>query len=153
MSVKKSNEKVFYSPELGELISDAIVRHKMSAFLRNEAGMRQSVVDKLKRGNWRCTQQYVSWPHYVCVPIRKRWKSLSSFACVACVTRKRSDFKWLVTSYEWVSEAEISSSKALIKLRKSKVQNSKFNHRRGRVCLPFYKSSKFNSHSHRHRQS
>ena len=51
MSVKKSNEKVFYSPKLGELISDAIVRHKMSAFLRNEAGMRQSVVDKLKRGN------------------------------------------------------------------------------------------------------
>lgn len=51
MSVKKSNEKVFYSPELGELISDAIVRHRMSAFLRNEAGMRQSVVDKLKRGN------------------------------------------------------------------------------------------------------
>ena len=46
MPVKKSNEKVFYSPELGELISDAIVRHKMAAFLRNEAGMRQSVVDK-----------------------------------------------------------------------------------------------------------
>ena len=51
MSVKKSNEKVFYSPKLGELISDAIVRHKMAAFHRNEAGMRQSVVDKLKRGN------------------------------------------------------------------------------------------------------
>ena len=51
MRVKKSNEKVFYSPELGELISDVIYRYKMSAFLRNEAGMRQSVVEKLKRGN------------------------------------------------------------------------------------------------------
>lgn len=51
MRVKKSNEEQFCSPKLGELVSDAIVRHKMAAFLRNEVGMRQSVVDKLKRGN------------------------------------------------------------------------------------------------------
>ena len=51
MPVKKTTHEMYSSPLLGELISDVIYRYKMSAFLRNEAGMRQSVVDKLKRGN------------------------------------------------------------------------------------------------------
>ena len=45
MCVKKSNEKMFCSPELGTMIGDDIARHKMAAFLRHKAGMRQSVVE------------------------------------------------------------------------------------------------------------
>ena len=51
MRVKKSNETIVRFLELGTIISDTIARHKMAAFLRNEVGMRQSVVEKLKRGN------------------------------------------------------------------------------------------------------
>lgn len=52
MRVKKSSKKVISFPKVGQLIGDAIVRHKMAAFLRRKAGMRQSVVEKLKRGSW-----------------------------------------------------------------------------------------------------
>ena len=51
MRVKKSNETIVRFPGLGTIISDTIARHKMAAFLRNRMGIRQSVVDKLKRGN------------------------------------------------------------------------------------------------------
>lgn len=75
MCVKKSNEKMFCSPELGAMIGDDIARHKMAAFLRHKAGMRQSVVEKLKRGNWTtfCRSTGSCWP---CdsVPVRMRWR-------------------------------------------------------------------------------
>lgn len=75
MCVKNLNEKVIGFPKLGELIGDAILRHKMAAFLRREAGMRQSVVEKMKRGSWttRCCSTGSCWP-CAYMPVRMQWR-------------------------------------------------------------------------------
>ena len=49
--VKKSNEKMFCSPEMGTMIADEIGRHKLVRTLREDAHMGHTTIAKLKRGN------------------------------------------------------------------------------------------------------
>lgn len=51
MRVKKSNEKLFCSPELGTMIADEIGRHKLVRYLHEEAHMGHTTIGKLKGGN------------------------------------------------------------------------------------------------------